>query len=226
MRKATRSQRGFTLIELVIVVTVIAILAVLLVPTIVDVMDRSRDRTARGTLVNIQKAFARYQQDTGRWPSPLGNWNWSGFDGEDFGEFDDEFTSLRILPSDDSSLARCQPGQVGVRCWNGPYVLQNFEEVRDPWGNRYRYYYRPPSQQWAVVEGNFPTCVGCDGLAPNIPTGSIVIYSLGKDGKDGAACVPPNEMDGCSLAPEKIGAGLPSADGADDIIVVVSNTAL
>lgn len=222
MKKNTRRQRGFTLIELVIVVTVIAVLAVILVPTIVDVMDRSRDRTARGTLVNMQKAFARYHQDTGRWPEGPGSWDWANV-GQVEGEFDTNFTAFRILPSDEASLERCEPGQVGTRCWNGPYLLQNLDEVRDPWGNKYRFYYRPPSQQWA--DANYPSCIGCDSLAPELATGAIVIYSLGKDGTDATTCQAP-ETDGCSVAPEKIANGQPSVDGSDDIIVVVSNTAL
>lgn len=219
---AVQRHRGFSLIELVLVVAIIAILAVVLVPAILDVAHRSRERTARGTLVNLQKVYARFHQDTSRWPEGSGYWDWSG-QGQESGILDGGFTAFRELPLSDSSIPRCWPGQAGSRCWNGPYLLQDLAEVRDPWGNHYRFFYRPPSADWA--DTHYPSCPACDALSPNAPAGALVIYSLGRDGRDGTGCIEPME-DGCEVNPERVVDGLPSREDSDDIVVMVASSVL
>lgn len=221
-RRPAKRASGFTLIELTIVVAVIAILAAILVPTILGVVERSRERTARATLVNLQKTYARYFQDTGSWPHEGGSWLFQS-DGNTAGVFDNTFTSFRIAPTDDPLLPECPPGSADTRCWNGPYLLHELEEVRDPWGNHYRYYMLAPSSAFAASLGL--NCPGCSNLADEEAAGGIIIYSMGRNGVDDTTCTPP-AGDGCAIEPDNFMKGKPSSEDGDDIIVIVTNSAI
>lgn len=73
-----RTQRGFTLVELMIVVAIMAILATIAYPSYVDYMIRARLVDARTGLVSLQADLERHYQDnrsyltTGTFVSPCG----------------------------------------------------------------------------------------------------------------------------------------------------------
>ena len=69
MRK--RNEKGFTLIEVVVVVAVIAILAAILTPYITKYIDDSRIAKARNEAQVIAAAVTNAYKDLGHWP----NWN-------------------------------------------------------------------------------------------------------------------------------------------------------
>lgn len=62
-------QRGFTLIEIMVVVVIIGILAVLVVPSVLDRPDQARVVAARQDVAGLMQALKLYRLDNGRYPS-------------------------------------------------------------------------------------------------------------------------------------------------------------
>lgn len=67
MRK--RNEKGFTLIEVVVVVAVIAILAAVLTPYITKYIDDSKVAKARNEVQVVAAAVTNAYKDLGRWPN-------------------------------------------------------------------------------------------------------------------------------------------------------------
>lgn len=65
----TRANRGFTLIEIMIVVVIIGILVGLLAPTIMDRPDQARVVAARNDIQAIMSALKLYRLDNATYPS-------------------------------------------------------------------------------------------------------------------------------------------------------------
>src|SRR5687767_4746204 len=72
-----KTQKGFTLIELMIVVAIIGILAAIAIPAYQDYIARSQASEAVQLLGGAKTAMAEFYADKGRWPmaptSVLGN---------------------------------------------------------------------------------------------------------------------------------------------------------
>ena len=68
MEKARKNNKGFSLVELIVVVLIIAIIAVALAPQVVKYVQKSRDNVALNNAATIksavQAAVAEYQGDT------------------------------------------------------------------------------------------------------------------------------------------------------------------
>src|SRR5690606_6614732 len=62
-------QRGFTLIELMVVLLFIAVLAALIVPNVIGAADEARVTAARTDITNISGALKRYRLDNQRYPA-------------------------------------------------------------------------------------------------------------------------------------------------------------
>jgi prepilin-type N-terminal cleavage/methylation domain-containing protein len=64
-------QRGFTLVELLIVVAIIGILATIVIVNVVAVKIRARDAQRKSDLAQLQSAFEFYRADLGTYPPAL-----------------------------------------------------------------------------------------------------------------------------------------------------------
>ena len=64
-----RRQRGFTLIELMVVLVIIGVLAALIVPNVLDRTDDARATAARTDINNLVQALKLYKLDNQRYPT-------------------------------------------------------------------------------------------------------------------------------------------------------------
>jgi general secretion pathway protein G len=64
-----RPQRGFTLIELMVVLAIIGVLAALIVPNVLGRADEARVTAARTDVGNLMQALKLYRLDNQRYPS-------------------------------------------------------------------------------------------------------------------------------------------------------------
>ena len=62
-------QKGFTLIELMIVVVILGLLATIIMPKILGRPEQARRVKAKADIRSIQSALALFKTDTGRFPS-------------------------------------------------------------------------------------------------------------------------------------------------------------
>jgi general secretion pathway protein G len=67
--KRHRYQRGFTLIEIMVVVVILGILAAIIIPKISDRPEQARRTKAVLDIKGIEQALSLFQMDTGFYPS-------------------------------------------------------------------------------------------------------------------------------------------------------------
>jgi prepilin-type N-terminal cleavage/methylation domain-containing protein len=68
----TKKQKGFTLVELMIVVAIIGVLAAVAIPKFADMLEKSREGATKGNLSAIKSAISNYYADQqGIYPNTL-----------------------------------------------------------------------------------------------------------------------------------------------------------
>lgn len=68
LSRISKEQKGFTLIELIVVIAILGILALILTPKLLEALDRSRYRSGMSTASEIQSAMERYSIDYKSYP--------------------------------------------------------------------------------------------------------------------------------------------------------------
>jgi general secretion pathway protein G len=71
MRATLRRERGFTLVELLVVIVVLAVLAAVVIPKFVDSGLRSKESALKSNLSLLRNAVSLFQNDTGAYPATL-----------------------------------------------------------------------------------------------------------------------------------------------------------
>jgi general secretion pathway protein G len=67
---STNRQRGFSLIEIMVVVVIMGVMAALIVPNLMNRPDQARAVAARQDIGALLQALKLYRLDNGRYPSP------------------------------------------------------------------------------------------------------------------------------------------------------------
>ena len=109
-RISPNAQRGFTLIEIIVVVVILAILASIVVPNIAGRTDQARIVKAEQDIRNIESALQLYRVDNFNYPST-----------------DQGLIALKTKPTGGNAPKNWQPGG----------YLKSVP--KDPWGNDYQY---------------------------------------------------------------------------------------
>lgn len=142
MRK--RNEKGFTLIEVVVVVAVIAILAAVLTPYITKYIDDSKVAKARNEVQVIAAAMTNAYKDLGRWPNR--NTASANYDGLYTGTVTPSTAFINsatgwpvagaLWNSLDTHLVTNDHtyDNTSDTKWRGPYAITL---PADPWGNPY-----------------------------------------------------------------------------------------
>jgi general secretion pathway protein G len=110
---ALRQQRGFTLIEIMVVVIIIGLLAALVVPQLLSRVDDARVTKARTDIQALSTALTMYKLD---------NYTYPGTD-----------QGLRALVQ--------KPDSDTAKNWRPGGYLSGGAVTKDPWGNDYQYGY-------------------------------------------------------------------------------------
>lgn len=105
-----KDNRGFSLLEVLVVMTIIGVLATLVAPAVFRRVGESRQVTARNQIVMFASALESYRLDVGQYPTTE--------------------QGLRAL------LEKPTIPPIPAH-WNGPYLMQSPPD--DPWGRPYVY---------------------------------------------------------------------------------------
>jgi general secretion pathway protein G len=109
-RSAAALQRGFTLLEMLVVLVIIGLLAGLVGPQLMGRVDVSRQTAAETQGRMLKSALDTMRLDIGRYPTK------------------EEGLGVLVTPPADERVARK---------WRGPYLSEGLPA--DPWGNPYQY---------------------------------------------------------------------------------------
>ncbi len=131
-----REQKGFTLIEVIVVAGIIAILAGILVPLIFKEIDESKISRAAADVRSISSAIFVLRKDTGQWPVSSTCYNTATImNGSgalptlgDGWSVDSQVNYDSVLGNDDSAC------WLATKTWKGPYLAH---VTADPWGHAY-----------------------------------------------------------------------------------------
>jgi general secretion pathway protein G len=104
-------QRGFTLIEIMVVVIIIGLLAAVIVPSVINKVDEARVAKAKSDIQGLETALTMFRLDNSKYPTT-----------------DQGLQSLVQQPTDPS-----------IRHWRIGGYLQRVS--KDPWGADYQYVY-------------------------------------------------------------------------------------
>lgn len=104
--------RGFTLIEIMVVITILGILAALIVPKVVGRTDDARIAAARQDIASVMQALKLYRLDNGRYPTTE--------------------QGLQAL------ISKPATEPVPMNWKQGGYLERN-SVPKDPWGHPYQY---------------------------------------------------------------------------------------
>ena len=67
--KCPKRNRGFTLIEIIIVVIIMSLIAALVVPRLFKKVEKSKQQIAKTQIIMIENAVKMFKLDAGRYPS-------------------------------------------------------------------------------------------------------------------------------------------------------------
>lgn len=132
-----KNEKGFTLIEVIVVAGIIAILAGILVPMIFKEIDESKKTRASADIRSISSGMFVFKKDTGYWPikDDVSSYTATliGGTGNPPTDFNAKWP-IATAGNDITFDSVLLGNDYGYANWNGPYMAG---VTADPWGNRY-----------------------------------------------------------------------------------------
>ena len=107
--RAARAERGFTLIEIMVVVIIIGLLAAVIVPNVISRVEEARVTKAKSDIQALEAALTMFKLDNSKYPTT-----------------DQGLQALVVQPTDPS-----------IRHWKIGGYLDRVS--KDPWGAEYQY---------------------------------------------------------------------------------------
>ena len=136
--KTLQTNRGFTLLEIIVVVAIIAILAAYIAPKVAGRVDDARISKAKSDIRVLESSLELYKLDNFVYPS-----------GEQ---------GLDALVN--------KPSGEGTRNWREGGYIKKLN--KDPWGNPYQYQYPGSNGEFDVFSLGSDAAVGGEGEAADI----------------------------------------------------------
>lgn len=136
--KKLQSNRGFTLLEIIVVVAIIAILAAYIAPKVAGRVDDARISKAKSDIRVLESSLELYKLDNFVYPS-----------GEQ---------GLEALVN--------KPSGEGTKNWREGGYIKKLN--KDPWGNPYQYLYPGSNGEFDVFSLGADAAVGGEGEAADI----------------------------------------------------------
>lgn len=133
-----RDQRGFTLVEMLVVIAIIGMIMGLIGPRVLNYMSESKVKTARIQIQSFSNALDLFYLDVGRYPT----------------------TSEGL-----AALVRPNGALSG---WAGPYLKGNGVVPSDPWNNAYVYRAPGQTGPYDIMSYGADGQEGGTGLAADI----------------------------------------------------------
>ena len=133
-----RSNRGFTLPEIIVVVAIIAILAAYIAPKVAGRVDDARISKAKSDIRVLESSLELYKLDNFLYPSSE--------------------QGLEALVN--------KPSGKGTKNWREGGYIKKLN--KDPWGNQYQYLYPGSNGEFDVFSLGADAAVGGEGEAADI----------------------------------------------------------
>ena len=156
-------QRGFTLIEILVVIAIIGVLATIILAAVGSAREKAAYAKARSELRQINLAMRLLYDDTGFYPSNLADQTNICYDPPGANE----------IAADNANAGIVANGR-GWAGWNGPYMNVPIE---DPWGRSYYF-----DSDYDCSAGP----VGCEGHEAGGQNDSVIVSCGPNDGGGGS----------------------------------------
>jgi general secretion pathway protein G len=138
---ATHTNRGFTLIEIMVVIVILGILASLIVPRIMDRPEEAKLLKARIQIESLETALKLYKLDSGVYPTT-----------------EQGLQALVEMPDS---------GTIPKKWREGGY-LEKGTVPKDPWGNEFIYLSPGVNHEYEIISYGADGVAGGDGVNQDI----------------------------------------------------------